>query len=72
MSMGWTNSHLHESLVGKERYGISDLLDILLDRIQEEFRQLSEWTGNEFNAEVISLKDINLCSRRNRCLSAKS
>ena len=25
IAMGWTNSHLHEFLVGKQRYGIPDL-----------------------------------------------
>jgi hypothetical protein len=51
--------------------GYADLVDILLDPTHEDFQQMREWAGEEFNAEVLHLEKINARLRRNRSLVAK-
>jgi hypothetical protein len=51
--------------------GYANLLDILTDPEHEDYQHMRGWAGERFNAEVFSLKDINLRLRRNRSLSPK-
>jgi hypothetical protein len=51
--------------------GYADLVNILLDPTHEDFQQMREWAGEEFNAEVFRLEKINARLRRNRSLVAK-
>jgi len=51
--------------------GYADLVDILLDPTHEDFQQMREWVGEEFDAEVLHLEKINARLRRNRSLVAK-
>jgi Plasmid pRiA4b ORF-3-like protein len=52
--------------------GYANLLDILTDPEHEDYQHMRGWAGERFNAEVFSLKDINLRLRGNRSLSPKS
>ena len=51
--------------------GYSNLLKILIDPTHEEYEDMRGWSGETFNAEVISLKEINRRLRRNRSLSSR-
>jgi hypothetical protein len=51
--------------------GYVDLLDILTDPQHEEFEHMRAWDGDKFNAEVFSMKAINLRLRKNRSLASR-
>jgi len=51
--------------------GYADLVDILLDPTHEDFQEMREWAGEEFNAEILHLEKINARLRRNRSLVGK-
>ena len=51
--------------------GYVDLLDILTDPQHEEFEHMRAWAGDKFNAEVFSMKAINLRLRKNRSLASR-
>ncbi len=49
-------------------FGYADFLDALVDPTHEDFEQMSEWVGPDFNAEVFSVEKVNARLRRNRSL----
>jgi len=51
--------------------GYADLLEILLDPTHEEFGNMREWAGLQFNAEIFSVDASNERLLKNRSLAVK-
>lgn len=52
-------------------HGYANLLEILIDPTHKEYEYMHMWAGEQFNAEVFSLKEINRRLRRNKSLSSR-
>ena|SRR5579859_3353792 len=52
-------------------FGYADLLEALIDPKHERFKEMREWAGLKFNAEVFSAQKVNARLRRNRSLAAR-
>jgi hypothetical protein len=51
--------------------GYADLLDTLTDPTDEEFDHMRRWVGEQFNAEVFSVQEVDKRLRRGSARSAK-
>lgn len=57
--MGWTDTHLHQFIIGRNHYGVPD-------PDNPEHEDMLEWVGGEFEPEAFDLDSINQVLKRIR------